>query len=89
MFTLQQLLLLVQVVVAKRFLINLLCNEMLSPKPDRVILVFGEDQAGYRKLEQKFPHMEEVKRPMPKALYDKLNSAENNLIILDGQMLDA
>ena len=71
------------------FLINLLCNYMRSPKPDRVIIVYGEVQPGYRKLEQKFRQMEEVKGPMPKALYDKLNSAENNLIILDDQMLDA
>ena len=71
------------------FLINALCNDMLSPKPDRVVLVYGEDQPAYRKLEQKYPHLELIKGPLPKSLYEKFNSDENNLLILDDQMLDA
>ena len=71
------------------FLINALCNDMLSPKPDRVVLVYGEDQPAYRKLEQKYPHLELIKGSLAKSLYEKFNSNENNLLILDDQMLDA
>ena len=71
------------------FLIKPLCNDMLSPKQDSFILVYGEDQPAYRKPAQNFQKMEEVKRPMPKALNDKLNSAENNRIILDNQIVEA
>ena len=71
------------------FLINALCHDMLSPQPDRVVLVYGKDQPGYRNLEQKYPHLELIKGPLPKSLYEKFHADENNLLVLDDEMLDA
>ena len=71
------------------FLIRILCNHMLYLEPYRVILVYGEDQPGQRKLEHMFPNIEEVTGALPKVLYNRLNMAENNLIIQHDEMLDA
>ena len=88
-FILQQFSLLSQVGASRHFLINAFCHDKLSHKPDRVLLVYGEDQPAYRKLEQKYTHLELMKGPLPRSLYEKFNAEENNLLILEEQMLAA
>ena len=71
------------------FLIEALCQNMLEPKPDRVVLVYGEAQRAYDRLTEKFPFIELIKGPLTGEVYDSFKASENNLLILDDQMLEA
>lgn len=62
---------------------------MLSPPPQRIVVVYGEWQTEYEHLRKLFPWIEFLKGPMQPSLYDSFRPEQNNLLVLDDQMLEA
>ena len=70
------------------FVQRLLCENMLFPRPTRIVIVYGEWQKIYDELLKVIPTLEFLKGPSPPSLYESFDVKENNLLVLDDQMTE-
>ena len=68
------------------FIRRLICENMLTPKPSRIVLIFSEWQQEYERLKAFTPRLEFFKGPISEELYEGFNPIQNNLLVLDDQM---
>ena len=68
-----------------QFVAMLLKFQMISPMPQRIRWIYGEDQPLYDELRKLIPEIEFIHN-MPAGLYESIDPSETNLVILDDQM---
>ena len=70
------------------FMRRILKENMICPRPTRIVIVFGEWQKEYETIRQLFPIAEFIKGPVGEGFHEKFNPNEKNLLVLDDQMTD-
>ena len=70
-----------------RLLVKAIKENLFHPAPTRLIWVYSEWQAIYDDIRSFWPKVE-FEREMGPELYETINSAENNLVVLDDKMND-
>ena len=68
-----------------QFIAKLLKYEMITPVPQRIRWIYGEDQPLYHEMAKINPDIEFIHN-MPSGLYESIDPSETNLVILDDQM---
>ncbi len=65
------------------FVKRILIHKMIDPEPNRIIWVYKEsgDKKEFEQLQKEFPQVE-FQSQIPAGLLDKIDSEENNLVIL-------
>lgn len=71
------------------FLRKLFENKMISPFPERIVIVYGEWQSEYDRIRLIQANIEFVKGPMAEDLYESFDNKERNMLVLDDQMTEA
>lgn len=71
------------------FLVQFLSEHMLSPFPQRIVLVYSEKQPAYSEIMHQFPCLELLQGPINSELYESFRAELRNLLILDDQMTTA
>lgn len=72
-----------------QFLLRVLKEHMIFPFPERIVIVFGEEQPAYAELRLILPHTEFIPGPMDASLYESFRPDQRNLLVLDDQMVQA
>ena len=67
------------------FIRRFITENMLSPRPNRIVIVFGEWQKEYELLQKLCPGIEFSKGPMKEELYETFSTDQNNLLVIDDQ----
>ena len=62
---------------------------MLSPFPERIVIVYGEWQGEYDKMKKLVPSIEFRKGPMEAEMYESFKPEQRNMLVLDDQMTEA
>ena len=71
------------------FLRRLLEEKTIYPFPSRIVIVYGEWQGEYDRLQESVKDIEFSKGPMSIELYESFNPKQTNMLVLDDQMTEA
>ena len=70
------------------FMRRILTENMLDPKPTRIVIIYGEWQKEYDEIRRLVPLAEFMHGPIEDGLHEKFSPNEKNLLVLDDQMSD-
>ena len=71
------------------FLRRLITENMIYPKPERIVIEYGEWQKEYEKLAEFDSSIEFIKGPMSLDLSNSFSPQKRNLLVLDDQLIEA
>ena len=71
------------------FLRRVLVEKIIFPRPERIVIVYGEWQQEYDHIKNVISSVEFIKGPMSDYLYDSFNVNQRNMLASDYQMTEA